>query len=81
MFFVSENTEAAEIPSLQGLNPRESALLNLRKICQGLFEDFGSIHMGIALHQLVEKQRNLCLNLGLSVQAVKDVIDDHRNGS
>lgn len=74
MFTPNETVES--MPS-----PRENALSNLRKVCRGLLEDFGSIKIGMALHNLVEKHREECLNLGNTVQVVNGVIDDHRRQS
>ncbi len=84
MFLPSEDletTDVTEIPNLNGMNPRENAILDLRKICDGLFKDFGSIRMGMALHTLVVNQRDACLKLGVLVQAANDVINDYRRQS
>ncbi|MBN2096456.1 hypothetical protein JW752_03615 [Candidatus Peregrinibacteria bacterium] len=78
MFFTSENNETAESFPLQGLNPQEKALVDLRKILQGLVEDFGTVLMGVALHPMVAKQRDRCLRLGISVKAVNDLIEECR---
>lgn len=75
MFLPSEDLETTEAMPPQGLNPKENALLDLRRVCDGLFKDFGSIRMGMALHSLVEKQRDKCFKLGNTVQAVNEVIE------
>ncbi len=75
MSLALENTD---IFPLQGLDPREKALLDLRKVLQGLIEDFGSILIGTALHPMVESQRDRCLRLGIPNLQVKDTIDEYR---
>ena len=72
------SNEIAEVMPLQGSNPRENALSDLRKICRGLLDDFGSINIGMSLHSLVERKRDECFKLGNTVQSVNEVIDNHR---
>ena len=79
MFTSNETTET--LP-LQGLSPKENVLLELRQVCAGVVEDHDTIIMGVAsLHTLVEKKRAECFDLGISTQAVNDVIDGYRRQS
>lgn len=60
------------------LSSKEHAIFELRQICDGLFRDRGSIRMGIALHPMVEKKRDECLKLGVSMEEIKEIINSYR---
>lgn len=73
---VAENQESALEKNT--LMPKELAVVHLRRVCEGLLRDYGTICLRISLHPMVKNQRDKCHRLGISTQVIKEVIDSYR---
>lgn len=60
------------------LTPKDQELENVRKICDGLRGDYGSIFIGMTHHPILKNQIEKCDRLGISRDAIEKITSNYR---
>ena len=60
------------------LSQKDQALENVRKICDGLRGDLGSIFIGMTFHPVLKNQIEKCDRLGISRGAIEKITQNYR---